>query len=128
MANSENNNEISSPEREEALPDAVDIHYLKTNSYRSYHADGVFGGITPSGKLYIELFIQRAVTPQIVTHKIKEDGSLGEEVHREGKTGIIREIEAGIILDINVARTLPKWLGDKIKFYEDQLSSSEEQA
>ena len=97
----------------------VDINYVKTESYRTYHVDGIYGGITPSAKLYIELFIQRSVTPQIVEHKITKDGTLGEEVGRTGKKGIVREIESGLVMDIEVASTLRDWLNRKIEAYNN---------
>ena len=37
----------------------------------------------------------------------------------EGKDGIIREIECGLVMDIPIAKTLRDWLDDKIKAYEE---------
>ena len=96
----------------------VDFHYLKMPGYRTYHVDGFFGGLTPRGTLYMELFVERAVTPQLVRHKIADDGTLGEEVKREGKSGVVREVECGIALDINAAKSCRDWLDDKIKEHE----------
>lgn len=119
---SENKKKINnSPKGEDTLPKTIDINYLKIQNYRTYHVDGVFGGLTPSGKLYIELFVQRAVTPQIVTHEVTQTGVLGKEVARIEKSGIIREIEAGLIMDIEVAKILRDWLNDKIKFFEENI-------
>ena len=95
----------------------VVINYLKTKNYRTYHVDGIYGGITPDAKLYVELFVQRSVTPQVVVHKIKKDGTLGEEISRTGKKGIIREIESGIIMDIEVAKAFRDWINRKIEDY-----------
>ncbi len=108
---------ISSGEKE-SLPEKIDVHYLKTSSYRSYHVDGMFGGPTSLGKLYIELFLERSVTPQIIQYKVTSEGTLGEEVHRIGKEGIIREIEAGLIMDIAIAKAFRDWLNEKIELYE----------
>lgn len=112
---------IVSSKTKKSLPKSVDMHYLKTNNYRTYHVDGIFGGLTPDGnKLYIELFVQRVVTPTKVKHAINQDGTLGKEIgKREGKSGIIREIESGIIMDINVVRTFKKWLEEKINQHEN---------
>ena len=108
-----------SQKKKKAITKQIDVHYLKTCNYRTYHADGVFGGLTPSVKIYMELFIQRAVTPQIIRHKTATDGMLGEEIEREGKEGIIREIEAGIVMDIDVARVFRAWLDERIKTVEE---------
>lgn len=96
----------------------IDFHYLKTNSYRSYHIDGFFGGWTPPGNLYIELFLERAPTPTMVRHKIKDTGDVGDEIIREGKSGFIREIECGLVMDIKAAKVLRTWLDQKIGEFE----------
>ncbi len=105
------------------LPNKIEIHYKKTSNYRSYHADGVYGGLTPNKKLYMEFFIQRQVTPQLVEHKVTKEGNLGKEIKRIGKKGIIREIEAGFIMDIEIAKVLRDWLDEKIKGYEDIIKT-----
>jgi hypothetical protein len=95
--------------------DVVEIHYIKTHSYRTYFADGVFGGLTPTGKLYMEFFLHRAVTPQVIKYKITPEGAISkEEAERIGKTGIVRQIEAGIEMDIETAKVLREWLDNKI--------------
>lgn len=95
-------------------PDTVDFHYVKTGRYRTYHVDGVFGGMTPKGYIYMELFVERAPTPQIVTQEVNPDMTLGKETSRQGKKGLIREVEAGVILDLKTAELLRDWLTDKI--------------
>lgn len=71
----------------------------------------------------MEFFLQRQVTPQMIEYKVTDKGELGEEVKREGKEGFVREIEAGIIMDLEVAKVVRDWLDDKIKTFE-QLSAS----
>ena len=110
----------NSPKTKRSLSDKVTVHYLKTKNYRTYHVDGIFGGLTPSGDFYIELFVQRSVTPKVCVHEILQDGILGKEMldKREGKKGIIREIESGLVMNIEVAKTLRKWIDGKIEQYE----------
>ena len=108
---------IKTAQVKKQLPKSIPVHYIKTNNYRSYHADGVFGGLTPNKKVYMEFFLQRQVTPKIIEYSVTK-GELGAEVKREGKEGFVREIEAGIIMDIDVARVLRDWLDDKIKTVE----------
>jgi len=103
------NSKISEKPKQE-----IKFHYLKTNSYRSLHVDGAFGGVTPKGNIYMELFLERAPTPQSVTHEFNEDGVLGKEISRQSETGVIREIEAGIILDLATAESIRNWLTEKI--------------
>lgn len=100
------------------LPSKIDINYIKTSDYRTFHVDGVFGGITPSGKMNLILFTQRGVIPQKVTREISEEGFLGGRVAKEGKTGIVREIEAGLVMDLDIAKSLRDWIDDKLKTFE----------
>ena len=109
---------MAKPKTQKKQNNEVTIHYLKTASYRTYHVDGVYGGITPKGGLYCELFIDRNVTPQTVTHEVTEEGHLGTEKQRSGKKGLIREIECGLVLDINTAIALKNWLEGKIKEHD----------
>lgn len=111
---------VAASGRKVSLPKTVKVNYLKTSSYRTYYIDGIFGGLTPNGKIYMELFIQRLVTPQLIEYEVKEDG-LGKEIERIGKEGIIREIEAGLIMDIEAAKVLRNWIDGKIKKFEEQL-------
>jgi hypothetical protein len=108
-----------------SIPKSVELHYIKTGSYRSYHVDGVFGGVTPNRKLYIEFFIQRQVTPKVVEHKVNDDGTVGEEIRRESKKGLVREIEAGIVMDIEIAKSLKEWLDEKIKKVEESTVTTQ---
>jgi len=93
------------------------LHYKKTDSYRTYSVDGAFGGLTSQNKLYLELFIERHVTPISVTHKVTKDGRLGEVVSQEAKQGGIRQIEAGLIMDLKVAQALRDFIDTKITEY-----------
>jgi len=102
----------------------ITLHYLKTSNYRSFHVDGVFGGPTPKGNIYMEFFIERAVTPQKILHEVTEKGLLGKELSREGKIGIIREVEAGAIMDIATAELLRDWLDSKIRSLKGQLKET----
>lgn len=102
----------------EKVPKEIQFHYKKTDSYRAYHCDGAYGGITPTGKIYMEVFVERNPTPTSITAKVLPDGAIGPEVKREGKTGIIRQVECGLVLDIQTAKSLRDWLNDKIEKFE----------
>lgn len=90
------------------------FHYIKTDNYRTYYSDGFFGGITPKGKIYMEPFIERGSTPQQVKHIISESGNIDAGAILESKKDVIREIECGIIMDIETAKSLVSWLSTKI--------------
>jgi len=96
----------------------VDFIYQKTPTYKNYHADGVFGGITPGGYLHLGFFLERNPIPQKIKMEINPDSTLGKEISQEGKKGIIREFECGVIIDLKTAKKIEKWLKDFIEKHE----------
>ena len=100
------------------------FNYTKTANYRTYYADGFFGGITPKGKIYMEPFVERGATPGQVKHNIKDDGSLDIGQVIEGKVFGVREIECGILIDISTAKSLHAWIGNKIAEFEGMQKKS----
>lgn len=102
------------------------IHYKKLDNYRSFHADGFFGGPTPRGMLYIEPFIDRGITPKITKLVLSTDGHVSKEEVVECLEGAIREIECGIVMDLNTAKELQRWLGEKITEIETLKSQPKE--
>jgi hypothetical protein len=100
--------------KDSQLPEELTFHYLKTSSYRTFHVDGAYGGLCPNGNIYMELFVERMPTPKQETFVLNPDGKLGPELNREGKQGMIREIESGIVMDVITAIRLRDWLSEKI--------------
>ncbi len=92
------------------LPESIECHYLKSNFFRVVHGDGTYGGITPQGKIHMAFFSERNAIPQKVVYQI-ENGSLGSEIDREGKVGLVREVEVDVVLDSTKAKALHVWLG-----------------
>ncbi|MEO6940093.1 MAG: hypothetical protein ABI444_08165 [Candidatus Kapaibacterium sp.] len=103
----------SSGSKPKAKP-SLEFHFLKTQSYRTYHVDGAFGGLTPRGGIYIEFYVERLPTPNLLRQEMNEDGTLGNILATESKHGVIREIECGVALDLTTAEALQEWLGNRI--------------
>ena len=55
----------------------IEVHYIKTSNYTTYHVDGIYGGLTPNHKIYIDLFVQRGAVPKSAKHEITEEGFFG---------------------------------------------------
>ncbi|MBU4444647.1 hypothetical protein KJ656_06140 [bacterium] len=96
----------------------IDIHYTKSPTYRTYHLDGVFGGLTPKG-IFIDIFTEQISPPSKIVHEIKEDGNIGDEIVRTNeKVGLLREFQCGIVIDINKAVSIKNWLENKINEFQ----------
>ena len=78
----------------------------------------------------MNLFGDRLPIPTVVTQQINPDMTLGEELGRQAKQGIVREVEVGVVLEYRAAKSLRDWLTDKLKAIETQVEQlhREEQA
>lgn len=105
-------------------PKTIRYHYIKSTAFRVVHADGVFGGPTPKGYLQLDFFNERFPIPQVIEHSIAEikgdKASVGEELSRSGREGVVREVEVGVVLDRESAEALRDWLTRHI----DQLAAA----
>ena len=78
--------------------------------------DGFFGGIAPASQLlHIAIFNERHPIPKKVFHPVK-DGAMRPEImeKRQVRPGLFREVEADLIVNMEVAMALRAWLDEKI--------------
>ena len=107
-------------------PESMEFHYLKSGGFRVVHADGVWGGPTPRGYITMSFFSERAPIPRRISYKLNpSDGipqalTLGKELARDGKEGFVREVEVEVMIDLPMAKSLIRWLADKVRVLEDR--------
>ncbi len=105
--------------KEEDNDNSIKFNYIKSPDFRSVLTTGVIGGITPNALIDINFFVDRVVIPKSITYGVSDVGQvLGEEV-REGKDGVVREVQVGTIMDVNTAKNLVLWLQNKIEIIEN---------
>lgn len=97
-------------------PSEVTIHYQKSPQFHVVHADGVIGGSTPNGQyVYVAVYSERLPIPTTVTHSVTEVSAqgvkMGEVLAKEGKSGILRELEVGAYFSRDAAVAFHGWLG-----------------
>lgn len=103
---------------DETVP-TININYLKSAHYQEVPCDGVIGAATPHGKLWMAFYAERGAIPQVVMHKLTQTGQDGEfrleagdvGVPVEGRTGMVRNLEVGVYMNVDTAREFHKWLG-----------------
>ena len=101
------------------LPSSVKFHYAKSNYFRVVHAEGAIGGLTPSREIFVSLFNERAALPKVIEFALSPEGKLGRELNREGKDGIVREMEVGILMTASAAKNLADFLLSQVKLLEE---------
>jgi hypothetical protein len=96
--------------------------YSKAPDYRVIPANGVHGGITGRGDFKFDLFVESTSVPDSVTHSITPDG-LGPETGREPeRPDIVREIQVGVLMQVEQAKSFAHWILERIKIAENQKS------
>ena len=100
------------PYRLSDTPEAIDFHFVKSAHFRVIHADGVWGGVTPSGNIALSIFSERLPIPTIVKNRIKDGNQVGEEIaeERNTRTGVVREVETELIMNKATATVFLDWL------------------
>jgi hypothetical protein len=109
---------------EEKAPIKVQFHYIKGPSYRESACHGVIGGPTPQGKIWMGFFTERNPLPRMVEFHIlpPADGSTSIQFNEaattpdliDTKEGVVRHVEFGTYLDLDVAERLQNWLAERI--------------
>lgn len=95
----------------------IKFNYIKSQFFRVIHVDGIYGGVNTNLDIHVAVFNERSPIPKESIYRVKEDGSLGDEIleKRISRDGIIREVESDLIMDLSTAQALVKWLQEKIE-------------
>lgn len=92
----------------------VEVSYQKSAFFRVTHVDGIYGGVTPRGHIHMAVFSERGALPK-ASHFDVVDGQPGPEIVDDSRTGIVRELEADLVMDLPVAISLHLWMREKIE-------------
>ena len=105
----------------------ISIHNVKSDGFKQTHVDGASAGITPSGNINVNFYSQRNPIPKSTNFELKEDGSLGQlhSVSEDSKSGIIREYDVGIHMDLNTCAGIKNLLEQKIHEYQSLIVNRE---
>lgn len=100
------------------------IHNKISAIFREIHVDGAYGGLTPRGLINLNFYAERAPIPRSSEFEITAENTLGKSLgdSEDSKTGILREYEFGIYMDIAVAKAIITLLTNKISEYETAIN------
>ncbi len=111
----------------EVALDSITFHYIKGTQFRVIHVDGAIGSLTPRGLIHAALYSERAAIPQMMVHPI-EGGQLGPATDVVSRPGLVRELEASLMLDLNAAVSFRDWLSTRIDELKAALTAASEQS
>jgi hypothetical protein len=102
----------------------ITFHYRRAPQFRTIHADGAWGGLTPSGHISVALFSESHGAPDAVTHAILPNGQLGAELleKRIGVDGPTRSLETEVIFTLHTAKGIVLWLQEQIAMAEQRFT------
>lgn len=86
------------------------FHYLKGNFFRVIHVDGAIGGPTPNGMIHAALFSERFPIPIQTTNELKERSVIGVPISTVMRDGVVREVEADLMMTVETAKRIASWL------------------
>lgn len=112
------------PEDFDPTTPVVAFDYLKAPNFQSLRADGVIGGITPSGRIHMAVYSERPAIPRRLTHEINEDGKLGKIVEVQSRDSIVREMSADVFLDLHAAEKINEWLSQQIEDLKKRMEQN----
>jgi hypothetical protein len=95
-------------------PGNLKFFYIKGSSFRVLHVDGALGGITPRGYIHFSVYSERPAIPQTTEHTLSPEGALSPATSVEGKAGIVRELDADLIMSKLTATELRDFLSSRL--------------
>lgn len=112
----------------EPVPKEVEFHYLKSTHFRTIHADGAIGSVTPGRYIHMAIYSERQPIPKEIVQEVKTDGTLGNVIQEKtiSLEGIVREMEIDVLMSVATAKSVVVWLQEKIQQVEQinkELSS-----
>lgn len=92
----------------------MELRYVKSTIGPVLHADGVYGGLTPHGLVYLAFFSEHAKIPDSATLEQDSEGRAREVQEGNRPTEWVRDVGVEVTISLDVARSLRKWLDHKI--------------
>lgn len=97
----------------------IRFHYIKNNNFRVIHVDGAYGGLTPRGNIHMAVYSERNAIPRETTFALKDSGGLVDKPKEVvSRDGVVRELDADLMMDVKTAKEVHQWLGQQIAVIE----------
>jgi hypothetical protein len=110
-----------SRKKEPTAPKRVRFKYVFPDDYNTLYVNGAYGGVSPRGELVMNFYLERQPVPRWHENELGESGGIGEELSSEPPKDlliIIRYIQAGVVMNLENARSVRDWLSSHIASLE----------
>jgi hypothetical protein len=85
----------------------VIVKFTKAKDYRNVPATGAWGGISATGEITFDFFVEKSEAPEVI--ELEVDDVSTTEVSRSPEM-IVRESQVGIVIRPDIAYTIGDWL------------------
>jgi hypothetical protein len=94
----------------------VDFPYKKSNDYRTIMISGIFGGVSPQGFVFGDLFFDKVEIPEKAVFQVEDGSGKAQEIPSEqAPNRFVREALVRIMMQPEVAEVIGKWLIEQAK-------------
>ncbi len=107
----------------ENIKNTIIIKYKFADDYNPCYVNGAYGGVGPRGEIVANFYLERQPIPKEETYGLAKGGRISAQpLSREPedlRSIVIRFIETGVVLNLDSAKKVYSWLGEKIKALEE---------
>lgn len=99
----------------------VKFKYHFDEDYNPVYINGAQGGINPNGEIIANFYLERFPLPYKQEQEINENGSFGNVISSEPADldkSMLRFVKTGVIMNLQTAKSIHKWLGQHIDILE----------
>jgi len=108
---------------------SVKFKYIFADDYNPIYANGVFGGVAPSGELVINFYLERHALPISQSHHVNNDGTLDSTVLMNEPddlgSSMVRFVNNGVVLNLDAAKVVHSWMEQQIKLLEKNVQTKQ---
>ncbi|SFJ25798.1 hypothetical protein SAMN02910355_1831 [Terrisporobacter glycolicus] len=91
-------------------------------NYDMKFVNGIFGGTTVNNQeVILNFYFENIALPESYELEIDEDGNILKTDFFTNEDGMNRKVEAGVIMNLDTAKSLYEWLGSTINNMELDL-------
>lgn len=106
-----------------ATDNKITFKYRYPEDYNPQYVNGAQGGINVQGEIVANFYFERVPMPKSITNEVSIDGILGNVVSTDPEDltkSIVRYVQSGIVMNLQVAKQIYDWLGKQIELREAQ--------
>lgn len=107
-----------------ASENKITFKYIYQDDFNPVYVNGAHGGINVQGEIIANFYFERLPMPYKITNEVSNEGVVGDILDTDPKDlskSIVRYVQSGVVMNLEVAKQVYEWLGNQIKTRESQM-------